>query len=328
MRRVLLVLLFALPAAQTHALGTPAGEDIVNTVQVNYTIGGSPRPPLFDSVTFFVDELIDVDVTLQSAGPVLTTAGATSQVLTYLLTNIGNGVESFTLAETTLLVGDDFDPIPAGIYLDGNGNGVLDGADPLYAPGVNDPLLDANTPGAASVLVFLLNDIPPGPPLVNGDLGDAQLTAVANAHAGPPGSFTAGAGDGGTDAVAGASAGSDAMLGSYEVTDTLVQVAKSAAVNDGFGGSNPAPGAVITYTLDVRVTGSQTALGVVITDPIPTNTAYQLATITLNGAPLTDVGGDDFGDYNVSNPGEITVALGDLDSTSPTQTITFQVRIN
>lgn len=328
MRRALAVLLLALPAAQSHALGTAAGDDIINTVQVDYSIGGSPRPPLFDTVTFFVDELVDVDVTLQSAGPVSTTAGATNQVLTYVVTNIGNGVEFFTLSETTALVGDDFDPIPAGIYLDGNGNGVLDGVDPAYVPGVNDPLLDANTPGSESALIFLVNDIPAAPPPANGDRGDAQLTAVANSHSGAPGSFTAAAGDGGTDAVAGASSGTDTMLGSYLVTDTTVQVVKSATVDDGFGGTNPAPGAVITYTLDVSVTGTNTAQSVVITDPIPANTTYQVSTITLNGGALTDVGGDDVGDFGATNPGEITVAVGDLDSTSPTQTITFQVRIN
>jgi uncharacterized repeat protein (TIGR01451 family) len=313
------------PAA---ALGTAAGEDVTNTVVATWTEGGGAAGPISDTVTFFVDELIDVDVTLQNAGPVVTTAGATGEVLTFLVTNVGNGVESFRLSQITALLGDDFDPIPAGIFLDSNGNGALDGADLAYAPGVNDPVLDANTPGAESVTVFLVNDIPAAPPPASGDLGDAELTATANAHAGAPGSFTAGAGDGGTDAVAGASGGADPDLGSYLVSDTSVQVLKSAAVDDGSGGANPIPGALITYSLDVTVGGTDTATAVVITDPIPTNTTYQAGTILLNGGSLTDVGGDDVGDFNATNPGEITVTLGDLDSTSPTQTITFQVRIN
>ena len=320
----------ALAPLPVHALGTRAGEDVVNTAQVTFSVGGPTLGPILAGHTFIVDELIDVDVTLQTAGPVVTTAGATAQVLTFLVTNTGNGTETFPLTENTALVGNDFDPTPAGIYFDTNGNGVFDGAGPdtLYVPGANDPVLDANTPGADRVTVFLVNDIPAAPPPANGDRGDAELVATAAAHSGAPGTFTLGAGDAGTVAVSGASGGDGANQGTYLISDSAVQTIKSAAVDDGMGGNAPIPGALITYTLDVDVVGSDTALGIVITDPIPLNTTYQPSTITLNGGPLTDVGGDDVADFNITNPGEVTVDVGDLDSTSPTQTITFQVRID
>ena len=308
------------------AVGTPAGEDIANTATATWTAGG-PAGPISASVTFLVDERIEIDVALQNAGPVVTVPGATGEVLTFLLTNQGNGSETFALFENAALAGDDFDPIPAGIFLDGNGNGVYDaGVDPAYVPGANDPTLDANTPGAETALVFLVNDIPAGP--AANDTGDAELRAESTTYTGAPGTFAAGAGDGGTNAVAGTSGGLDADRGTYVISDTLVSVVKSAAVDDGFGGSRAAPGSTITYSLDVTVAGTQTAGNVVITDPIPTNTTYTTNTIFLNGLPLTDLGGDDAGDYNATNPNTITVGLGDLDSTSPVQTITFQVTID
>ena len=321
-------LCLCLAPAHAHALGTRAGEDIDNTVSATWMAGGVPLGPIATSTTFFVDELIDVDVTLQTAGPVVTSPGATNEVLTFLVTNTGNGSDTFRLSEATAIVGNDFDPIAAGIFLDSNGSGALDAGDAAYVPAVNDPVLDANTPGSESIVVFLVNDIPAAPPPGPGDRGDAELTASSLTHTGSPGTFSAGAGDGGTDAVAGASGGDDDDVGTYLVSDTSVQVVKAALVDDGFGGAVPAPGALITYSLDVSVAGSDLAQGVVITDPIPANTTYQASSITLNGAPLTDAGGDDSGDFNATSPGEITVSLGDLDSTSPTQTITFQVRIN
>ncbi len=320
-----LALLLLLPG-EALALGTPAGDDIVNTVTATYTVGGGPGVPITDTHIFLVDELIDVDVTLQTAGPVPTAPGNTNEVLTFLVTNVGNGIETFRLTPNAALLGDDFDPTPSGVFLDSNGNGVLDGPDAAYVPAGNDPTLDANTPGSESILVFVLNDIPAGP--APNDRGDAQLAADALSHTGAPGSSTAGVGDGGTFAVAGASGGDDDDLGSYLITDTSVNVLKTSAVLDPGGGASPVPGAFITYSLDVTVTGTDTAANVVITDPIPANTTYRPGTLLLNGAPLTDAGDADTGDFNATNPGEVTVGLGALNAASPTQTVSFQVQIN
>ena len=43
---------------------------------------------------------------------------------------------------------------------------------------------------------------------------------------------------------------------------------------------------------------------------------------------LTDVGGDDAGDINATNPGEVTVAAGALASGGGTGTVTFDVTVN
>ena len=102
---------------------------------------------------------------------------------------------------------------------------------------------------------------------------------------------------------------------------------KSASIVDPFGGSDPVPGATITYSIDVTVTGAGTATGVVISDPIPVDTTYVNSSMALGGAPLTDaVDGIDDADFGISALNTITVDMGDL--TAGTQTITFDVTIN
>jgi uncharacterized repeat protein (TIGR01451 family) len=316
-----------LPGA-AGAVGTPAGTDISNTATATYLAGGVPVVVTSNTETVTVEEVLDVDVTLQSAVPVPVSPGDTSQVLAFLVTNLGNGVETFALAALSVLPADDFDPTLSGVFLDSNGNGAYDpGTDAAYAPGLNDPTLDANTPGADSIHVFVLNDIPVGPS--PGDLGLSELAATSTTGSGAPGTVIAGAGDGGTDAVVGASGGDDSDVGSYEIAAAAnVSTVKSAAVDDGLGGTRPVPGAVITYTLVVTVSGAATAANVVVTDPIPANTTYSPGSLTLNAAPLTDAADADAGDHGFTNPGEITVSLGDLTSASPPQTITFDVIIN
>lgn len=311
-----------------RAAGTPAGTAVSNTAQASFVMGGTAFGPISASVNFAVDELIGVDVTLQNAGPVNTVPGATGELLTYRVTNTGNGVDTFTLLTNSNVVGDQFDPIPAGIYLDANGSGAFDATDPLYAPGPGDPTLDANNPTAESILVFVFHDIPAAPAPNPGDSGQHELTAQSLTATGVPGTAILGAGDGGSNAVVGLSTGIDSDIGTYLVSDTALSIVKASSVSEPGGGSAPRPGATINYTIDVSVTGSDTAQSVVITDPTPTNTTYIANSIRLNGTPLTDIGGDDSADFDVTNPNTVTVSLGDLTSASPVQTITFQVQIN
>ena len=74
--------------------------------------------------------------------------------------------------------------------------------------------------------------------------------------------------------------------------------------------------------------GTGPANAVVLTDPIPTNTTYQGGSITYNAAARTDADGDDNADFNVSNPGQITVAIGVLAAGGGTATVSFQVVID
>jgi uncharacterized repeat protein (TIGR01451 family) len=249
--------------------------------------------------------------------------GDTDQVLTFRVTNTGNGADEYSLTCLSVLGGDDFDPSLVGLHFDSNGNGLYDaGTDISYQAGINDPFLAAD----AGITLFVLNDIPVSP--VDGDLGSSQLTAVSKTGNGTPGMVIEGAGEGGTDAVVGTSGGSDEDLGTYAVSSASVSVDKSATIADPSGGSEPVTGAVITYALAVAISGSGTALDVIITDAIPAETTYIPGTLTLNGVGLTDAADIDVGDVGATIPGMVTVNLGELPVGSPAQTITFDVRIN
>jgi uncharacterized repeat protein (TIGR01451 family) len=320
------LLLLSAPAG---AVGTAAGTDITNTASITADVGGSPVTATSNAHVVTVAELIDVDVTLLTIGNVLANSPATGQVLTYRVTNTGNGVDTFGLAGNSALAGDDFDPTLGSVYFDANGSGLFEvGFDTLYTPGTNDPVLDANDPANDDVVVFVLNDIPAA--LASGDLGGSELTATSATASGAPGSVAAGAGELGTDAIVGVSGGDDVDQGTYQVSTVALALVKSSVVADPFGGSQPIPGATITYTLVVTVTGVGSADAALLSDAIPANTTYVAGSMTRNAAPLTDASDSptDEADFSVTTPGAISVGLGNLPAGGPAETITFQVTIN
>ena len=323
LRFSLLVLMGLVLHKQVLAVGTSAGINISNTATVDYSIAGASDSTTSNTITFRVDEKLDVNVSWQDAANVGVATPDTNQVLTFLLTNTGNGTDSYALNVQNTLGGDQFDPAFVDIYLDANGNGNFNpGVDTLYIPGTNDPVLSAD----ATQIIFVRNNIPAG--LNASDLGNSQLTATSNTGSGPPGISFPNAGDNNTTAVVGTSGGDSSVIGTYEVTTTTVTLLKSVVISDPLGGNQPIPGATMSYSIDVTVTGPGTATGVVITDPLPANTTYIAGTLTLNATSLTDVVDADAGDVSGTTPNTVTVNLGDLTPASPIQTITFEVIIN
>lgn len=321
--RALASIILTVLSAGAGAAGTLAGTDIANTATVSYELEGTPVTQDSNTVTISVAEILDVTVTLvspqQSVSP-----GDTDQALVYTITNTGNGQEAFTFSVDNALGGDDFDPIAAtpNVYFDSDGSGDFSAGDTPYVPGSGDPDLAPD----ASVTLIVVNDIPTG--LSNGDRGTSALTAVAATGSGTPGTLFAGAGAGGVDAVAGASGATATAVGEYLVSDVALVLNKSALVTDPFGGAQPVPGATIRYTVTAEVTGTGTAVAVVVEDLIPANTSYVPGSLTLNGAGLSDAGDGDAGEYAVVPAPIVRVVLGDLVAADGVQTITFDVLID
>tara|TARA_R110002049_G_scaffold252264_2_gene427296 strand:+ start:29605 stop:30618 length:1014 start_codon:yes stop_codon:yes gene_type:complete len=327
---LLITLIFS---ATANAVGVAAGTSIANTATVDFTIGGTAGVAT-DTDIFQVQEIINVDVAWQDAANVMVSPGASQQVLTFIVTNTGNGVEAFSLQiDNTVIVTDDFDPVNGLIYLDGNGNGVFDGApiDPVYTAGSNDPVLNAN--GIDTQIIFLVSDIPAGG--TAGQTGESELTVDAltpGASGAAAGTNLDGAGDGGIDAVVGVSQANDRTTGIYEIDVSPVDVGivkSSQVISNGNGCSaapcSPVPGATIRYSLQVNISGVGTVNSLVITDPIPNNTTYLTESISLNNASLTDSSADaDAGNFSANT---VTVDLGDI-SSAATHLITFDVTIN
>jgi uncharacterized repeat protein (TIGR01451 family) len=309
---------FAVTASPVFARGTQAGTSIENTAIATFDgPGGSVQVPS-NQVTVLVDELIDPVIEGNDPGDVVALPGATGAVHSFTLTNNGNGTEAFVLTAVHTNGGDDFDPTANSIVLDSNGNGVYDeGVDTVYVPGTNNPVLAPD----ASVVVFVLSNMPSA--ATDGNRGQVSLVANSATGTGAPGTSFAGAGEGGGNAVVGASGGTDNDNAFFVISSATIALLKSAVVTDPFGGNEAVPGSIITYTLTANAAGTGNVSGVVIADAIPAGTVYQPASMTLSGAALTDVSGDDAGTFSGTG---ISVNLGSV-AGGTTQTVTFKVKI-
>ena len=301
-----------------HAAGTLAGTNIENIATASYDAGAGPVDIQSNAAIILVDELLDVTVVSSNPGDVGTTNGAINAVLTYQVTNNGNGPEVFTLTPNVANSGDDFDPTLSQVVLDTNNNGVYDaGVDTIYVAGTNDPLL---TPDQ-SINVFVLTNMPATQ--ANGDRANVSLIAAANTGTGAPGTSFAGAGEGGGNAVVGTSGADGEASGFLRVDAASVALAKSAVVADPFGGTTAVPGSTITYTILATVSGAGSLNNLAINDPIPTGTTYVPASLTLEGATQTDAVDADAGNFNGTR---VSVSLGNVPA-GQTRTVTFQVTI-
>jgi uncharacterized repeat protein (TIGR01451 family) len=308
---------FAEPA---QAVGTAAGTTISNTATATYTdAGGNPASVPSNRVDIRVDEILDVTVVSSDPGDVATLPGATNQVLTFTVTNTGNGSEAFRLSPVNAIGGDAFDPTTTSLVIDTNGNGVYDaGVDTVYNAGSNDPVLAPDT----SVRIFVLSTVPAA--ATNGQRGQTDLTATAITGSGTPGTAFAGLGQGGGDAVVGTTTALGRDDGFYIVNAATVAFVKSATVLDPFGGSKPVPGAIITYTLVATVSGSGSLANLAAGDPIPASTTYVPGSITSQATPITDLTDADAGEFAASR---VSVRFGTVPG-GQTRTVTFKVKIN
>lgn len=306
------------PGQAAWAAGTLAGTNIENIATASYDTGSGTIDIQSNTSVILVDELLDVTVSSSDPGDVPTTPGATNAVLTYRVTNNGNGPETFGLTPNVANSGDDFDPTLAQIVIDTNNNGVYDpGVDTVYVAGTNDPLLSPDQ----SITIFVLTNI--APTQTNGERANVSLVAAATTGTGAPGTTFAGAGEGGGNAVVGSSGADGEASGFLRVDAASVALVKSATVADPFGGTNAVPGATITYTILATVSGAGSLNNLVINDPVPAGTTYVAGSITLQAASLTDAADADAGNFNGTR---VSVQLGNVPA-GQTRTVTFQTVI-
>lgn len=315
-RPVVLACALCVPTAAI-AGGIDAGTLIENTAQASYDTASGPQTILSNTVTITVDELLDVTVASRDAGPVATVPG--SAVLSFEVTNTGNGPEAFSLTADPVVAGNDFTVTVDGIAVDTNGNGV-------YDAGIDQILTGPETTAAlapdASLTAFVLVTVPAG--AADTDTSEVTLTAAAVTGTGAPGTTFAGAGVSGANAVVGASGAQAVANGGLLVGITTVSLVKAAIVSDPFGGNAPVPGATITFSINAVVTGSGSVDNLVVSDSFPAGASYLPATLALDGASLTDVAGDDAGDASATG---ISVNLGTVPG-GTTRVITFDMTID
>lgn len=326
----LVAVVAGLATFNAFAAGTPAGTPIANSATLTYSIGsqvGVPLTAVAPLVT--VAELINVVLTWQDGTPVSANSPDPGKALSFLLTNTGNGPETFRLTRNNAIAGDQFDPVsvPAGpIYLE---SGLQAGfqptgpnADIVYLAGVNDPALAAD----ASRTIYVYSSIPAGQ--ATGALGYASLTSSSTTAGAPgavPGATLAGLGQGGVDAVVGGSRAQAVAQGTYIVSGIALSVVKAVvAVQDPKGGAVVMPGAVLTYRITLALTGAGIAENLSFSDPLPLVTTFVPASITVDGSARTDALDTDNASFAA---GAVAVVFGNT-AAPATRVIEFKATVN
>jgi len=274
---VVLVLSMCL-APQAMAVGTPAGTSIENQAYADYQdANGNPLPRVYsNTVTTVVSQVGGVDVTPATA--IVTGAQGTSATIGATISNTGNGSDTFDLVATN----------PCGwtvtIYWDENGNDVKDPAETTVVSDTGALAADGEFE------LVLVVEIPAG--TANGTTCDTTLTATSQ--------FDGGISDSGTYTTL--------------VEDAVLTVTKSVVDTTSYK-----PGDTITFALEGHNSGTATAESVVLTDAIPASTTYVPDSIKIGpvggtyaaATALSDESDGDAADYNITNPGKITVTWGD-----------------
>ena len=313
----MVALAVALSGQTAHAAGVSAGTLIENTATASYNTGAATVSVTSNTVTVKVDELLDVAVANLSGSPIAT--GPSTVAVPFSVTNTGNGPEAFKLTANPTVAGNQFDATVQSIVIDSNNNGTYDaGVDTVLGSSDPTPVIAAD----GKLKVFVLITMPAG--ASDAQTSQLQLTAEAVTGTGAPGTAFAGKGEGGGDAVAGASGADDSALAGLVASTVTLTLTKSAKIVDPFGGSQPVPGAVVTYSIVAAATGSGTATNLHVTDGIPAGTAYKPGTLTLDTSTLTDAADADDGTASASG---IDVSLGNVAGGS-SKTVTFSVSIN
>jgi uncharacterized repeat protein (TIGR01451 family) len=310
-------LALACPIAAQGA-GVSAGTLIENMAVASYDDGAGPRTLNSNTVTVRVDELLDVTLTSLNPGPV--SAGPGEAVLSFELTNLGNGPEAFRLLANPAISGDDFDVTVTGIAIDTNSNGIYDaGIDNLLAaPQATDEL-----PPDTVLTVFVIVAIPSG--VADADTSAIELVAEAVTGTGAPGTVFAAAGVDGGNAIVGTTLATATARGELIAGESTVELVKAVTLLDVFGGTSALPGTIASFTLTATVSGSNAVNDLVIVDPIPAGTTYVPGTLALDGVTLTDAADSDAGTGGDADG--IRVELGTVAGGS-VHAITFDVTVD
>lgn len=281
-----------LVTGQALAIGTPAGTTITSQATANYQdANGNPLSSLSNIVNVTVSQVGAVSAGADNAANV---SPGDVHYYPHVVTNAGNGSDVIDL---TAASGNGW---TVTLYRDVNGNGIYDsGTDTVLTDSDTDGTPDSGSLAADGTMAILVAVTVPS------NAADALVDVVTVTGTS---SFNTGVSD--------------------SATDTSTVAAPVLTVVKSVGPAGPqAPGATLTYTMVVTNGGSGNATSVVLTDPIPTNTTYVGSSIVQDGTGRSDGADADSADYNISNPGKVTVNIGTLAPGGST-TLSFQVTIN
>jgi len=305
---VLLVLLLSL-TGWIVAKGTIANTPIANQADVAYAVGGIDHNLSSNTDTFIVDQVVDVQVNWQDTAPVKVAEGDHGRVLTFRVTNEGNGDDNLALGYEHN-TSSDFTPTDIGIFRDTNGNGH-------YDPGVDLNVSRVTLGADENVTLFIVGTIPDDNTTAPGKHAYERLHATSESNA------TVGADrPHALDVVL--RKPHDVDQGVWVVRDYWLATEKKATVHS--HDSTPHTDTRVTYTITVWIGGNTTGHSITqihIHDVIPTGTQYLPGTLHLDGTVLTDPVDGDAGQCDGT---AVDVTVGTITGTVH-KTATFDVEI-
>ncbi len=255
---VLALVLMTFVGLPLFAAGTPAGTQIKNQATAQYKdANGNVQSSTSNEVITIVQQISGVTVTPNgsTSAPIVQTATAGTRVyFPYTLTNTGNGPDTFNVV--TALSPITFTPDNVKIYLDANGDGVVDAGD--------NEITNTGTVAADGVVhLIVAYDVPTG--------ATSAQSALVNLTA--------------TSTHDNTKVDNDNWNKTTVVADAVMTIAKSATVE---GGTVAYPGSKIDYVISGSNTGSKattslaftkidtsgdgtadSASGLLVEDPIP-----------------------------------------------------------
>ncbi len=278
---LLLLTILLMISWTTLAAQTPAGTTITNFAEATYEdANNNPLPKVISNVvTIIVKQVAGTEISPPTAAK--DALKGSTIYYSAAITNTGNGNDTFNI-DTSGLPGD----WQVQVYQDVDGDGIYDaGTDILLTDSNGDGIIDTGDLAAGEVSNILLAVTTPAD-AVNGTTEDLLVTSesVYDSTVSYTSTFT---------------------------TTVSIAVLDVNKVSDNY---SPQPGDEVTYTITVDNSGSSPATNVLISDPIPSGTTYVSGSMLLNGSSLTDIDGDDDGDYNYTAPGTVTVSIAQVNS--------------
>jgi len=310
MGRIITVLLLLMISIESDAKGVLAGTNIANQADIAYTMDGTDHNATTNIDSFVVDRIVDLDISWQDTAPVGVAANEKDKVLTFLLTNLGNGDDSFSLTYEHNAT-NSFDPPPENvrICLDSNHNGYFDAADDIN-------ISDVNISADGNVTLFIVADIPDDN-YTAGELSHDGLEASSESNA------TAGA-DRKSEIDIVVRKESDRDTGEYIIREYDLRAIKSAVVHS--SDNRLHTGTIITYSIDIYIDGNTTGKSVEnieITDAIPDGTEYRTGSLSLDSSSLTDAVDADAGSCDGV---DVNVTIGTIDGDEH-KIVSFDVQV-
>jgi uncharacterized repeat protein (TIGR01451 family) len=265
---------------QGFAKGVSAGTVITNVATLSFEVDSTKQMIVSNKTKDIVAQLLDVDVSSLDAQGVIVKSMQKDQVLTFKVTNIGNGQDRYKLSVSHNQL-SKFRAKNKRLYTDTNNNKSYDQKDTEKY--TLDLLEDE------SAIVFIIGDIRE----INLDKPSKNIIYLKAKSliggSGKKGTLYTKKGVKGVDAIDGINGGVGEGESAYIFNvNKDVLLTKSALVHNIYGTNEAVEGAIITYDINVSTVKNKIAKCVEVIDFIPKDTEYLKNSIKIDSKSITD----------------------------------------